>query len=190
MLGRLEEVVVSQVEGAFRLTLDGYFMEFSGPARNKKKRCCEKKLCFVATDQALLAGYGTALARAGVPIKVAQTLLRHSDPKLTMNVYAHLSAFDLHGAIADALPDLTTEAPVERVVKTGTDSSPVSISNTPQNAPKGIVDGCNSFISQPFTSKGQLTLNQRVEGSSPSGGILLHKDLRRCKNLPERFWQR
>jgi hypothetical protein len=55
MLDRLEEVAVSLVESAFRLTPNGCFMESSGPARNKEQRCCEKKLCFVATDQALLA---------------------------------------------------------------------------------------------------------------------------------------
>ena len=101
---------------------------------------------------------------------MAQTLLRHSDPKLTMNVYAHLTAFDLHGAIADALPDLTTEAPAGRVVMTGTDSSPVSISDTPQNATQENVDGCNFLIGKAITSKGQLSLNQRVVGSSPTGG--------------------
>ena len=76
----------------------------------------------VVDTHSLRHGYGTALARAGVPIKVAQTLLRHSDPKLTMNVYAHLSVFDQHGAIADALPDLTRPAPrPENLAATGTD---------------------------------------------------------------------
>ena len=88
-----------------------------------------------------------------------------------MNVYAHLSAFDLHGAIADALPDLTTEAPVERVVMTGTDSSPVSISDTTWDTTQENADGCNSHTGRAVTSNGQLTLNQRVVGSSPTGGI-------------------
>ncbi len=55
MLDNLEEVAVPQVESAFCLTPNGCFMEFSGPARNKEQRCCEKNLCFVVTDQALLA---------------------------------------------------------------------------------------------------------------------------------------
>jgi integrase len=125
----------------------------------------------VVDTHSLRHGYGTALARAGVPIKVAQTLLRHSDPKLTMNVYAHLSAFDLHGAIADALPDLTTEAPSGRVVMTGTDSSPLSISNTPQNTPQENAYGCKSHAGNGIVSNGQLSLNQRAVGSSPTGGI-------------------
>ncbi len=39
----------------FRLSSNGYFMELRGPAWYKGEQCCEKKLCFVATDRALLA---------------------------------------------------------------------------------------------------------------------------------------
>lgn len=124
----------------------------------------------VVDTHSLRHGYGTALARAGVPIKVAQTLLRHSDPKLTMNVYAHLSAFDLHGAIADAMPDLTTPLATERVVMTGTDSSPISISDATENATKANIHAFNPVMGKVVTSKGPLTLNQRVVGSSPTGG--------------------
>jgi hypothetical protein len=52
---------MSQVEGPFRLSSNGYFMEITGPAFYdkkgwfKNKRGCQKKLCFVATDLALLA---------------------------------------------------------------------------------------------------------------------------------------
>jgi integrase len=123
----------------------------------------------VVDTHSLRHGYGTALARAGVPIKVAQTLLRHSDPKLTMNVYAHLTAFDLHGAIADALPDLTTEAPSGRMIMTGTDPSPVSIPDATQYTTQENVDGPNSRIGKAVTPNGQLTLNQRVVGSERLG---------------------
>ena len=124
----------------------------------------------VVDTHSLRHGYGTALARAGVPLKVAQTLLRHSDPKLTMNVYAHLTAFDLHGAIADSLPDLTTVAPENSMVATGTDG-PISIPNATWDATLEIVDGCNPHASPIVTSNRPLTLNQRVSGSSPEGGI-------------------
>ena len=39
----------------FRLSSNGYFMEIRGAASFFNKRSCNKKLCFVATDQALLA---------------------------------------------------------------------------------------------------------------------------------------
>lgn len=43
--------------------------------------------------------YITALARSGVAVKTLQTLARHADPRLTINVYAHASLFDTNGAI-------------------------------------------------------------------------------------------
>jgi integrase len=54
--------------------------------------------------------YGTTLALSGVSPRIVQELMRHSDIRLTMEIYTHLSAFDLHSAVAAALPDLT-EAP-------------------------------------------------------------------------------
>jgi integrase len=76
----------------------------------------------VVDTHSLRHGYISALAVSGVPLKVTQTLARHCDPKLTMNTYAHLNAFDLHGAIADALPDLTQPTPEpEDLAATGTD---------------------------------------------------------------------
>ncbi len=50
----------------------------------------------------------TELVRAGVPVKVAQQLARHSDPKLTLNVYTRLGVDDLAGAL-DALPTLASD---------------------------------------------------------------------------------
>jgi hypothetical protein len=55
MPGRREEVAMSQIERPFRRTSNGYFMEMVGPAWYHSKQCCQKKLCFVATDRALLA---------------------------------------------------------------------------------------------------------------------------------------
>ena len=59
--GQTREIAMSQVEGPFRLSSNGYFMEIRGPAWYRERRWfeqqgnCQKKLCFVATDQALLA---------------------------------------------------------------------------------------------------------------------------------------
>jgi len=46
---------VSQVEKAFQMTPNGAFMERRGAGWNEERRFCQKKLCFVATDQPLLA---------------------------------------------------------------------------------------------------------------------------------------
>ena len=49
---------------------------------------------------ALRVTYATMLARAGVSLVQAQQLLRHSDPKLTANVYTRLELHDGHAAVA------------------------------------------------------------------------------------------
>jgi hypothetical protein len=46
---------VAQTENHFRATPDGYYLELRGPAWHPQERYCRKKLCFVATDPALLA---------------------------------------------------------------------------------------------------------------------------------------
>lgn len=48
------------------------------------------------------------LGKAGVPLTDAQKLARHSDPKLTSNIYTHLEVHDLAAAIG-MLPDLPQE---------------------------------------------------------------------------------
>lgn len=50
----------------------------------------------------------TRLARAGVPVSVAQRILRHSDPKLTMSLYAHLGVMDTTAAV-EGLPPLRSK---------------------------------------------------------------------------------
>jgi hypothetical protein len=41
---------------------------------------------------------------AGVPLTVAQRLMRHSDPKLTSNLYTDVWLLDLHGAVEAMAP--------------------------------------------------------------------------------------
>ncbi len=81
----------------------------------------------VVDMHSLRHGYITALARAGVPIKTLQTLARHSDPKLTLNVYTHLTIHDTASALK-GLPDFSTPSPRPEVLKaTGTDPAVPSI---------------------------------------------------------------
>ncbi len=49
--------------------------------------------------------YATLLAQANVPLQTAQRLMRHTDPKLTANVYTHLGLLDMAGAVS-SLPVL------------------------------------------------------------------------------------
>src|SRR5204863_9070090 len=46
----------------------------------------------------------TLLARAGVPLVVAQRMLRHADPRLTANVYTRVDLADLRAGIARLPP--------------------------------------------------------------------------------------
>ena len=86
-------------------------------------------------------GYISALARAGVPVKVVQALARHADPKTTLGIYAHLSAFDLYGAL-DALPDLARPDPaLESAKMTGTEGPGATRFATPptDDEPKTLI---------------------------------------------------
>jgi Phage integrase family len=69
--------------------------------------------------------FGTLLGPDGVPLRTAQTAMRHSDPKLTANVYTDPKLLDVEGAL-DALPilalDIGPNAERESVRATGTDA--------------------------------------------------------------------
>ena len=54
----------------------------------------------IADFHALRVTYCTMLARAGVSLVQARRLMRHSDPKLTANVYTRLRLDDGHEAVA------------------------------------------------------------------------------------------
>jgi integrase len=61
----------------------------------------------------------TSLAKSDAPVKVVQTLARHSTPALTLNCYSHVGLYDEAPAL-DALPDLTKQPPrSEPAAKTG-----------------------------------------------------------------------
>jgi integrase len=57
----------------------------------------------------LRATTATLLARAGVQLVIAQRILRHSDPRLTANIYSRVDLADLQAGIdrlgiSNALP--------------------------------------------------------------------------------------
>ena len=63
----------------------------------------------VVDFHALRHCYVSALARSNAPVKVIQTLARHSTPTLTFGAYAHIGIHDQTTAL-DALPNLSTPA--------------------------------------------------------------------------------
>ena len=73
----------------------------------------------VADFHSLRHSYITLLERSGVSPKLAQELARHSDIRLTMNVYTHARLHDLAGAV-EGLPAMLPTGP-ETLAATGTD---------------------------------------------------------------------
>ena len=51
--------------------------------------------------------FATLLSKAGVSIKTAQELMRHSDIRLTMQTYTHLELMDTANAV-ESLPGIET----------------------------------------------------------------------------------
>ncbi len=66
--------------------------------------------------------FGTELARAGVPLATSQKLMRHSDPKLTSNIYTDLKNLDLLTAVS-SMPSVVAKVVV-------TERTPLQISAT------------------------------------------------------------
>ncbi len=79
----------------------------------------------VADFHALRHSFITALAMSKAPVKVIQSLARHSTPTLTLGVYAHVGLFDQTSAL-DALPGQDRPAPetteAAALAPTGTES--------------------------------------------------------------------
>ena len=62
---------------------------------------------FVVDAHALRGTFATLLAKGGTNPRIVQELMRHSDPRLTANVYTTLRMTDTRGAL-DVLPSLPT----------------------------------------------------------------------------------
>ncbi|MBV8268796.1 MAG: site-specific integrase, partial [Planctomycetaceae bacterium] len=76
---------------------------------------------------ALRTTFGTLLSKFGVPLRTAQAAMRHSDPKLTANVYCDPKLLDVRGGL-DSLPSLPLTLPgggQEQARATGTYGAPV-----------------------------------------------------------------
>jgi integrase len=82
----------------------------------------------VADFHALRHSYITALAMSRAPVKVIQSLARHSTPILTLGTYAHVGLYDQTAAL-DALPGMTPtirQPEAAALAATGTDCAPTA----------------------------------------------------------------
>jgi integrase len=95
----------------------------------------------VADFHALRHSYITLLERSGVSPKLAQELARHSDIRLTMNVYTHARLHDLAGAV-EGLPSLLGKDRTEPAALAATGTGPV----------------CTRFVQTDDTGSGSVRL--------------------------------
>lgn len=118
--------------------------------------------------------YGSLLAKSGVAPRVAMALMRHTDTRLTMNVYTDPRIFDLAGAV-EMLPNLPADAPQTETAKaTGTDGSEavaVGRSECVSSQP-ALIGDCSAIIGKNGRS-GPATLTLVAGGNrqekTPSG---------------------
>ena len=81
----------------------------------------------VVDIHSLRTTFGTMLSRSGVPPCVAQQLMRHSDIRLTMEVYTDPKLFDLQGAVESipSVPCVASCVAHDPVKTSATESFPV-----------------------------------------------------------------
>lgn len=108
----MPEKTARMMEADLRRAKAKWIKASTDPAERRQRRASDF-LAFrdsagrIADFHALRASFITALVRGGASVKQAQTLARHSDPKLTMNVYTKLGIDDVTGAL-HALPSEST----------------------------------------------------------------------------------
>lgn len=102
---------------------------------------------------ALRTTLATLMNKAGVAPRTAQAAMRHSDIKLTMNVYTDPKLLDVRGAL-DALPALPLDGTEDDAGQaTGTDGR--SVSEPPrQLAPRLALPECKPSQNRTFPGKG------------------------------------
>jgi len=93
-----------------------WIAEAAGDAAERARRQASSFLAYrddngrVVDFHSLRHSYITLLERSGAGVKLAQELARHSDIRLTMNVYTHAALHDLAAAVA-SLPNLLPAGP-------------------------------------------------------------------------------
>ena len=164
------------------------------PSMDTHKRYLEKAEIPYLDDRgrravhALRHSYGTLLAKSGVAPRVAMALMRHTDMRLTMNVYTDPRIFDLAGAVAK-LPALTEPNGAESVKGTGTagDAAAAGAGRSKSvSSSVAQIGGCSAVIGkdersasmpltlvtgrdrQQKTPSGRDGENERVKGVEPS----------------------
>ena len=92
--------------------------------------------------------FATLLNKARVPLVTAQKLMRHSDPKLTAKIYTHVLV-DTKAEAIDMLPAIAAAPEAEKLVQTGTETSPLSLPPKSMDRP---ADSCRNDFNRRITT--------------------------------------
>jgi len=131
--------------------------------------------------------YGSLLASAGIAPRIAMSLMRHTDMRLTMNVYTDPRIFDLAGAVEKlpALPSLHThqvdEVPGWRESVTRTSAAIgicSAVSGTDSAQGSSTLSLVSGRVRQQKSPSGRDGENERVKGVEPSTFTLATKSTR------------
>ncbi|MCZ6698328.1 MAG: tyrosine-type recombinase/integrase [Planctomycetota bacterium] len=98
----------------------------------------------VVDFHSLRATFVTLLIKSGANVKAVQKLARHSDPKLTMNIYTKLGITDLAGEL-DKMPSMTDGEP-ERLRATGTHGETPCMLKRQQLGRETVRDGATACV--------------------------------------------
>jgi integrase len=138
---RATERAGAMLKADLRLSRARWIKETHDPTERRARRAMsflsvEDESGRVVDFHALRTTYITMLVKGGAPVKVAQELARHCDPRLTMNVYTKLGIHDLADAL-DALPGDTPQEPIGQASRaTGTDHAHADNAKHPQQYPQ------------------------------------------------------
>ncbi len=86
---------------------------------------------------ALRHTFGTFLVRAGVNVKVCQTAMRHSDVRMTLNLYSHCDESEVIEAVAK-LPSFSEETQPESIQVAEPIQHPTAIQDASNAKPSGL----------------------------------------------------
>ncbi|NOT00669.1 MAG: site-specific integrase [Phycisphaerales bacterium] len=120
--------------------------------------------------------YITLVVKGGASVRVAQELARHSDPKLTMNVYSKLGVHDLTGALAglpSVRPDRDDTVNALRATGTYATHPPQLSPQLGHETPRRRATACDENRSGSGNAGGRKSLsNAKLRESERQGAAL------------------
>jgi integrase len=111
--------------------------------------------------------FGTHLCKAGVPLRTAQAAMRHSDPKLTANVYTDPALLDVAGAI-NSLPTWSLDNATEEIPVAAKSGEHGETQHVPKHVPVEGNLGQNSATICNTDTQNEHSGNQEGNAENPN----------------------